>query len=162
MTDPRRAPDGYIFFALGIETIVVGTDGSQTAAVALREAVELAKSLGAHLHVVSAYQPLSGVRVGGEGADAARAAAAAGPSVQVDAVLESAAGAAHAAGVQADCYARRGEPAEVILDVAEEQQAGLIVIGSKGMHSARRFLLGNVPDKVSHHAPCSVLIVRSD
>ena len=159
---PRGVPDGYILFALGIETIVVGTDGSQTAAVAVREAVELAQSLDARLHVVSAYHPLSGVRVGGEGADPGRAGAAAGPTVEVDAVLESAAGAAHAAGVQAECYARRGDPAEVILDVAAEQQAGLIVIGSKGMHGARRFMLGNVPDKVSHHAECSVLIVRSD
>ena len=77
-------------------------------------------------------------------------------------MLEQAAGAAHAAGVEADCYARRGDPAEAILDVAAEQRAGLIVVGSKGMHGTRRFLLGSVPDKISHHAPCSVLIVRTD
>ena len=65
-------------------------------------------------------------------------------------------------GVEAECYARRGDPAEAILDVAEEQDADLIVVGSKGMHGSRRFLLGSVPDKVSHHAPCSVLIVRTD
>jgi nucleotide-binding universal stress UspA family protein len=143
-----------------IETIVVGTDGSHTAAVAVSEAVELAKSLGARLHVVSAYQPLSGVRVAGD--DPELAAAAAGPTVEVDAVLERAAGSAHAAGVQADCYARKGDPAEAILDVADEQRASLIVVGSKGMQGARRFLLGSVPDKLSHHAPCSVLIVRTD
>ena len=144
-----------------IEAIVVGTDGSPTAAVAMREAIDLAKSLGARLHVVSAYQPLSGVRVGGEGGNP-ELAAAAGPRVQVDAMLEQAAGAAHAAGVEADCYARRGDPAEAILDVAAEQGASLIVVGSKGMHGTRRFLLGSVPDKISHHAPCSVLIVRTD
>ncbi len=143
-----------------IQTIVVGTDGSHTAAVAVREAVELARSLGARLHVVSAYQPLSGVRVAGE--DPELAAGAAGPTVEVDAVLERAAGAAHAAGVQADCYARKGNPAEAILDVADEQRASLIVVGSKGMQSSRRYLLGSVPDKISHHAPCSVLIVRTD
>ena len=75
-----------------IETIVVGTDGSHTAAVAVSEAVELAKSLGARLHVVSAYQPLSGVRVAGE--DPEFVVAAAGPTVEVDAVLQRAAGAA--------------------------------------------------------------------
>jgi nucleotide-binding universal stress UspA family protein len=144
-----------------IETIVVGTDGSPTAAVAVSEAVELAKSLGARLHVVSAYQPLSGVRVAGADADPARAGAVS-PTVQVDAVLERAAGAAHAAGVDADCYARKGYPAEAILDVAEEQRASLIVVGSKGMQGTRRFLLGSVPDKVSHHAFCSVMIVRTD
>jgi nucleotide-binding universal stress UspA family protein len=37
----------------------------------------------------------------------------------------------------------------------------MIVVGSKGMHGGRRFLLGNVPNKVSHHAPCSVMIVRT-
>ena len=145
-----------------IEAIVVGTDGSPTAAVAVRQAVDLAKSLGAHLHVVSAYQPLSGLRVTGADADPDRAGWAVSPTVQVDAWLEEAAGLAHAAGVGADCYARRGDPAEVILDVAAEQNAGLIVVGSKGMRGTRRFLLGSVPDKISHHASCSVLIVRTD
>ena len=143
-----------------IETIVVGTDGSDGAVVAVREAIDLAKSLGARLHVVSAYQPLSGVRVAG--ADPERAGAAVSPTIQVDAVLEQAAGTAHAMGLEADCYARRGNPAAAILDVAAEQRAALIVVGSKGMHGTGRFLLGSVPDKISHHAPCSVLIVRTD
>ena len=145
-----------------IETIVVGSDGSDTAAVAVRHAAELAKSLGARLHVVSAYRPLSGVPVAGAGADPERAGWAVSPTVNVDAVLEGVAGTARAIGVEPDCYARRGDPAEAILDVAEEQGADLIVVGNKGMHGSRRFLLGSVPDKVSHHAPCSVLIVRTD
>jgi len=144
------------------QSIVVGTDGSPTAAVAVGQAVDLAKRLGAHLHVVSAYQPLTGVRVGGAEADPERAGLAVGPTIQVDAWLEQAAGLAHAAGVEVDCYARKGDPAEVILDVAAEHDAGLIVVGSKGMRGARRFLLGSVPDKISHHAACSVLIVRTD
>jgi nucleotide-binding universal stress UspA family protein len=145
-----------------METIVVGTDGSQTAAVAVRQAVDLAKSLGARVHVVSAYHPLSGVRVSGQEADPELAGGTVSPTMQVDAMLEQAAGAAHAAGVEAECYARRGDPAEALIDVAAEQGAGLIVVGSKGMHGTRRFLLGSVPDKISHHAPCSVLIVRTD
>ena len=57
--------------------------------------------------------------------------------------------------------ARQGEPADAILDVAEEENADLIVVGNKGMTGAKRFLLGSVPNKVSHHAPSSVLIVRT-
>ena len=57
-------------------------------------------------------------------------------------------------------YAREGDPADAILDVAEERGADLIVVGNKGMTGAKRFLLGSVPNKVSHHAPCSVLIIR--
>ena len=52
-------------------------------------------------------------------------------------------------------------PRTRFLDVAEEQGAELIVVGNKGMTGAKRFLLGSVPNKVSHHAPCSVLIVRT-
>jgi len=58
-------------------------------------------------------------------------------------------------------HAREGEPADAILDVAEEINADLIVVGNKGMTGARRFLLGSVPNKVSHHAPSSVIIVRT-
>ena len=54
-----------------------------------------------------------------------------------------------------------GDAADAIVDVAEEQRCDLIVVGNKGMTGAKRFLLGSVPNKVSHHAPCSVLIVRT-
>jgi nucleotide-binding universal stress UspA family protein len=145
-----------------IATIVVGSDGSDTAAVAVRAAAELAKSHGARLHVVSAYRPLSGVRVSGADSDPERAGWAVSPTVNVDAVLDGVTGTARAMDVEVDCYARPGDPAEAILDVAGEQRADLIVVGSKGMHGSQRFLLGSVPDKISHHAPCSVLIVRTD
>ena len=56
-------------------------------------------------------------------------------------------------------HAREGDPADAILDVAEETKADLVIVGNKGMTGARRFLLGSVPNKISHHAPCSVLIV---
>ena len=65
------------------------------------------------------------------------------------------------AGVEAETYARQGDPADAILDVAEERGADLIVVGNKGMTGAKRFLLGSVPNKVCHHAPCSVLIIRT-
>ena len=61
-----------------------------------------------------------------------------------------------------DWEARRGHPADVILDIAAERGVDLIVVGNKGMTGARRYLLGGVADKISHHAPCSVMIVRTD
>ena len=61
-----------------------------------------------------------------------------------------------------DWEARAGHPADVILDIATERSADLIVVGNKGMTGARRYVLGGVADKVSHHAPCSVMIVRTD
>ena len=84
------------------------------------------------------------------------------PREDVDATLEEAAEhRREAAGVDVEIYARQGDPADAILDVAEETKADLIVVGNKGMTGARRFLLGSVPNKVSHHAPCSVLIIRT-
>jgi nucleotide-binding universal stress UspA family protein len=143
-----------------MKAIVVGTDGSETAARALEEAGDLAKSAGATLHIVSAYEPATGARVGGS-AGPERAQWMVGPDVQVDAVLDRAAGTMHARGVQTECHARKGDPANALLDVAAEHDADMIVVGNKGMTGTKRFLLGSVPDKISHHAPCSVLIVRT-
>ena len=142
-----------------MNAIVVGTDGSDTAAQALQQAGDLAKSTGAKLHIVSAYEPASGARIGGETPE--RSSWMVGPDVQVDSVLDNAAGAMHARGIEAEVHARKGDPANALLDVAAENEADMIVVGNKGMTGAKRFLLGSVPDKISHHAPCSVLIVRT-
>ena len=83
------------------------------------------------------------------------------PREDVDATLSAAADEVRGAGLDVETFAREGDPADAILDVAEEREADLIVVGNKGMTGARRFLLGSVPNKVSHHAPCSVLIVRT-
>lgn len=143
-------------------SIIVGTDGSDTAREAVREAIELAGRLEARLAIVSAYEPTPHER---------RRAETEHPSddpewvisgrEDIDATLRAAAEAARAAGVTAQTYARQGDPADAILDVAEEQGADLIVIGNKGMTGAKRFLLGSVPNKISHHAPCSVMIIRT-
>ena len=84
-----------------------------------------------------------------------------GPREDVDALLATCAQQAADAGVSAHTHARQGDPADAILDVAEEIDADLVVVGNKGMTGAKRFLLGSVPNKVSHHAPCSVLIIRT-
>lgn len=143
-------------------SIVVGTDGSETAGDAVRQAVSLASEVGAKLQIVSAYEPVPGTRLREEAQQAP-------PDIQwtinpredVEATLADALKVAEQAGVTAEPHARQGDPADAILDVAEETHADLIVVGNKGMTGAKRFLLGSVPNKVSHHAPCSVLIIRT-
>jgi nucleotide-binding universal stress UspA family protein len=143
--------------------IVVGTDGSDTAAEAVRQATELAKLSAARLEIVSAFEPIPQQRVRQEAREApGDIQYEIGPREDVNLILEAAAGEAKKVGVEeVQTHAREGDPADAILDVAEEINADLIVVGNKGMTGARRFLLGSVPNKVSHHAPCSVIIVRT-
>ena len=143
-------------------SIVVGTDGSDTARQAVREAVELAAALGASVELVSAYEPVAGQRLREETREAPRDLQwMINVREDVEATLREAAAEVEAAGVPVRTYAREGDPADAILDVAEERGADLIVVGNKGMTGAKRFLLGSVPNKISHHAPCSVLIIRT-
>jgi len=143
-------------------TVVVGTDGSQTATDAVRQAVELAKDVGAKIEIVSAYEPVPAQRLRQERRDAPEDLQwAINPREDVEASLEAAAEIAREAGLEAGTHPRQGDPADAILDVAEEIGADLIVVGNRGMTGAKRFLLGSVPNKVSHHAPCSVLIIRT-
>jgi nucleotide-binding universal stress UspA family protein len=146
-----------------IGSIVVGTDGSDTAAIAVRHAIELAHALGARLQVVSAYEPVPESQLRDDLLGAPRDVQwEVNPRADVLTLLESAQREASEAGVgHVETFARVGDAADAILDVAEEQHADLIVVGNKGMTGATRFLLGSVPNKVSHHAPCSVLIVRT-
>ena len=144
-------------------SIVVGTDGSETATSAVRHAIELARELGARLHVVSAYEPVSDQRLRNERVELPKDLQwIINPREDVLALLEAAEREAEQAGVtNVETFARQGDAADAILDVAEEQRSDLIVVGNRGMTGAKRFLLGSVPNKVSHHAPCSVLIVRT-
>ena len=144
------------------KSIVVGTDGSDTATQAVRQAVDLATAVGAQIEVVSAYEPVPAQRLREERRETPEDLQwAINPREDVDATLEAAAALAREAGVEVSVYPRQGDPADAVLDVAEEREADLIVVGNKGMTGAKRFLLGSVPNKVSHHAPCSVLIVRT-
>lgn len=143
--------------------IVVGTDGSETATEAVRQAAELAKVAGATLHIVSAYNTGAQVKPGGEErlerpADVPLTETG---REQVNFALDSASGVAKRSGIEVQAHAQEGDPADAIIDVAEQIKADLIVVGNKGMTGARRFLLGSVPNKVSHHAPCSVFIIRT-
>jgi nucleotide-binding universal stress UspA family protein len=144
------------------QSIVVGTDGSETAGEAVREAIELAKAVGASIELVSAYEPVSHQRLRDEARQVPEDLQwMVNPREDVDATLREASERIEEAGVKVTTYAREGDPADAILDVAEERNADLIIVGNKGMTGAKRFLLGSVPNKVSHHAPCSVLIIRT-
>jgi nucleotide-binding universal stress UspA family protein len=142
--------------------IVVGPDGSESAKEAVRQAATLAQLTGAALDVVSAYEPVPKRRV-----DSEREGAPAdvqhefGPREDVNFALDGAAAIAHEMDVEVKPHPRDGDPADAILSVADEVDADLIVVGNKGMTGARRFLLGSVPNKVSHHADCGVMIVRT-
>ena len=142
--------------------IVVGTDGSETAGEAVRQAVDLAKLAGARLSIVSAYAPVSKRRLQSEQEGVpADVQYEIGPREDVNLVLDAAAASAKKEGLEVQTHPVEGDPAEAVLSVAEETDADLIVVGNKGMTGARRFLLGSVPNNVSHHAPCCVLIVRT-
>ena len=144
------------------KSIVVGTDGSDTASEAVRAAIGLAKQSGAKLRIVSAFEPVSKVRLREEARSApADVQWAINPLEDVDTVLGEALGWAQQDGVSAESLAREGDPADALLDVAEEQGCDLLVVGNKGMSGVKRFLLGSVPNRVAHHAPCSVLIVHT-
>jgi nucleotide-binding universal stress UspA family protein len=118
--------------------ILVGTDGSATARIAVDRAVDVAKSAGARLTVVSVGRPDKAGKV--VEAEAARL---------VD------------AGVDLRTKTVDGDPASGLLEEVEQGGYDLLVVGNKGMTGASRFFLGSVPNKVSHHAPCALLIVRT-
>ena len=138
-------------------TVVVGTDGSTGAERALERAARLAGSSGARLHVVSAFHD------GGPFKERLGDSARVDPIDVVrvaEEVLARAAAHARRHGVEPELHAREGDPAEALIEVAEEQDADLIVVGSRGWSAVRRFLLGSVSHKVAHHAPCTVMVVR--
>ena len=143
-------------------SIVVGTDGSETANEAVRQATELAKAVGGKVMIVSAFEPVGNQRLREERQQVPEDMQwMVNEREDVEATLSSAAERIGEAGVEVETFSRQGDPADAILDVAEENNADLIIVGNKGMSGAKRFLLGSVPNKVSHHAPCSVMIIRT-
>jgi nucleotide-binding universal stress UspA family protein len=140
--------------------ILVGTDGSNTAAIAVNRAAVIAAAIGAELVVVSAYSGQPPGKLGsGIGSDAAWHATAEAAAKEH---VNSAVGAAKGLGVSSvSGEAVAGDPAEVLLQQAEKLGIDLLVVGSKGMQSSTRFLLGSVPNNVSHHTPCDLLIVQT-
>ena len=144
-------------------SILVGTDGSDTATTAVRHAIDLAVSLGARLQIVSAYEPVSGERLRSEAIEAPQDVEwMVNPREDVLQVLKDAERDAESAGLSSvETFARQGDAADAILDVAEEQRSDLIVVGNRGMTGARRMMLGSVPTQVMHRAPTDVLIAKT-
>ncbi|MCA1832019.1 MAG: universal stress protein [Actinomycetota bacterium] len=145
-------------------SIVVGTDGSGSAREAVRQAGEMAKAFGATLHIVCAFK--SGAMIQALAVDPIMSAGGVAYDAEQDLATQAegiASASAHdvAKDVNVETYTIAGEPADAILDLAETQKADLIIVGNKGMTGAKRFLLGSVPNKVAHQAPCSVLIVHT-
>lgn len=121
----------------GGRSIVVGTDGSSSAMRAVGEAIRLADALDGELHVVSASQPPD----------------------SPEPALPAAAAEAADRGVSAITHTLQDDPVDALLDVAEKNDAAIIVVGSRGMKAGERERLGNVPDKLSHKGAFSVLLV---
>ena len=142
------------------KSIVVGTDGSETAEIAVKRALNLAKLTGARLHVVSAYEPTP-AHMGGTQSAADAEGFSIGSTFKVDAVLDRATHLAQADGIEIEMHAPKGDAGGALIEVATRQNADLIVLGNVGMRGARR-VLGSVPNKVSHRAPCDVLIVQTN
>ena len=138
-------------------SIVVGTDGSEPAEEAIRQAKDLASREGARLHLVAAYPDPQVLRERITGGATTQPVDLRGVAIGV---LKRAERHVLAKGVKLETHTREGDPAEVIIDVANEQHADLIVVGSRVLTGIKRFLFGSVSHKVSHHAPWSVMIVR--
>lgn len=170
-TDPPRSDEE-------VDKILVGTDGSPTAMRAVDMAAELAKSLGAALHIVCVYEPPTEQELEQLRADPDDPVAQwnvgrdvrgipeefkwkiAGATEAED-VLDRSVEHATKVGIEAEVEAIRGNPAEELISYAERGDFDLIAVGSVGMSGAKRFMLGNVPHRISHHAPTDVLILRT-
>jgi nucleotide-binding universal stress UspA family protein len=139
-----------------ISTVAVGTDGSATADKAVSEAAEIARRFGAKLVLLSAYQDS-----GGSPPDQSQDIElqwASSSSARVRSILERSEEDLSRAGIECETRVDEGDPAEVLVRLAAECGADLLVIGNKGM---RRRMLGSVPNTVTHKADCSVLVVKT-
>jgi nucleotide-binding universal stress UspA family protein len=144
------------------QPIVVGTDGSATAGRAVDKAGELAAALGVPLHVVMSYKLVTSsaslAAAGGVSIDPV--VTNEGSSSHAESVVARAADGLREAGITVTPHVCAGEAADSLIAVAGDVGAQMIVVGNRGMLGARR-VLGSVPNRVSHHAPCCVLIVQT-
>jgi len=129
-----------------LSKILVAVDGSESAEKALEYAVQLAKKHKAKVTLLNVGES----KIFGLKPEVARGI---GESILSDA-------AAKVKGLKLNTKLEFGNPPETIIEVAEKRNYDLIVVGSRGLSSVKRFFLGSVSDDVSHHAKCSVLIVR--
>jgi nucleotide-binding universal stress UspA family protein len=135
-----------------ISTVAVGTDGSETAAEAVQQAAEFAQRFDAKLVLLSAFKdtPPAG------GTD--EAAWAYSPAAQLREILSRTESEMNKQGIECTTLVDEGNPAEVLVQLAEDCGADMLVIGNKGM---QRRVLGSVPKTVAHNAGCSVFVVKT-
>jgi nucleotide-binding universal stress UspA family protein len=147
---------------MGYRNIVVGTDGSASAELAVRHAAQLAAASGARTVVVTAYQ--------GTGDELTKESQGVPPDLRwmvTDRNLAEEKArhgrelAREAGAGEVVVQTGEGDPTEVVLDTIEDFGADLVVVGSRGLGSPAHFLLGSVAGRLSHHAPCDVLIVHT-
>lgn len=120
-----------------VRRILVGTDGSETAELAVSWAADMAARYEAELHLL---RVLADQDSGAEPALAERARELAADRGRAHVVVDA-------------------NPADAIVAAAQAHAVDVVVVGSVGMSGRREFLLGNVPNRVSHNAPCTVVIV---
>jgi nucleotide-binding universal stress UspA family protein len=139
------------------KTILLATDGSQDGGLAVAAAVDLSKRTGAKLHAAHAWVPLPHF------AHPSLVSARYHPPYEEGArrILDEQVGRIEqAGGTVLGAHLVEGRPADAILDLAERIGADLIVIGSRGLSSVKRLLVGSVSLGVVHHADRPVLVVR--
>jgi nucleotide-binding universal stress UspA family protein len=138
--------------------IVVGTDGSTTADEAVRRAARAAALSGARLHIVTAVD--GPAKAAGKQSLPPDLEWLSTPGRVADQILERARGLVHP-GVVVELHTRPGDAADVLVELADEVHADLIVVGNKGMHGVGGYVRPTVPNRVSHRATCDVLIVAT-
>jgi nucleotide-binding universal stress UspA family protein len=141
-----------------IRRVAVGTDGSDTAGKAVAAAFELAERYEAALVVLSAFDGRAGAVSGPRLSPAAHPEWASNAAEHVERILATVEEAAAERGIACTTAMAEGDPGEVLVALAAEHGADLLVVGSKGME---RRVLGSVPNTVTHKASCSVLVVKT-
>ncbi len=146
---------------MGYERVLVGVDGSETAARAADRSIELTARCGGRLHVVDVVPlPTVGAAVGPAGAAAITAKVDDGDRAASEA-LRATTERAQERGIDTEMHLVHGEPASAIVSTATEVGADLIVVGNRGVDSSGRYILGGVPQSVLYNAPCDVLVVHT-
>ena len=139
-----------------LSTVAVGTDGSATAAKAVEAAVDIAERFGAKLVLLSAFEGTDRPTDSGSGADERQWAF--NNDARVRELLSRTEHDLRERKIDCSTMQDEGDPAEVLVRLAEQCGADLLVIGNVGMH---RRVLGSVPNTVTHKAPCSVYVVKT-
>ncbi|MHB1854739.1 MAG: universal stress protein [Acidimicrobiales bacterium] len=140
--------------------ILVGTDGTERAGRAVIHAAQLAAAVAAELTIVTAYG--SAPKEKAEAAPAELAWTATAAAEAEDIAHQGADSARSSGATQVRTRTVNADPADGLVQVAEDISADLIVVGSKGMTSSLRFITGSVPNELSHHVQRDLLIVRTD